>query len=141
MGIMDFVYEKEINPNDISYYFGTFSEEYGYSVMDELLKENDPPSAIIVGSAVLAAGVLLYCKEHNIAIPCQLSLISFGDFSTGKLIDPRLTYLEDMHERLGQLLVEAIQEAFDQTLEPHQITVPSKLIANASVSHPSTQFP
>lgn len=140
MGIMDFVYEKEISSNYISYYFGTFSEEYGYSVMDELLKEKDPPSAVIVGSAVLAAGVLLYCKEHDIDIPGQLSLISFGDFSTGKLIEPRLTYLEDMHERLGQLLVEAIQEAFDQVLEPRQITVSSELITNESVTRPFIQL-
>ena len=141
MGIMDFVYEKEINPNSISYYFGSFSEEYGYSVMDELLREKEPPSAVIVGSAVLAAGVLLYCKEHDIVIPGQLSLISFGDFSSGKLIEPRLTYLEDMHDLLGQLLVEAIQESFDQTLEPRQITIPSELINNASVSQPARQSP
>ena len=109
--------------------------------MDELLREKEPPSAVIVGSAVLAAGVLLYCKEHDIVIPGQLSLISFGDFSSGKLIEPRLTYLEDMHDLLGQLLVEAIQESFDQTLEPRQITIPSELINNASVSQPARQSP
>ena len=115
-------------------YFGTFSEEYGYSVTKELLTgEQARPTAVIVGSAVLASGVILCCKDLGIQIPQQLSLVSFGDFSSGKLIEPRLTHVYDGHEEIGQHLVTMIQEALDHTLQKEALVLQPEFIIHDSV--------
>ena len=97
---------------DIPFYYGSFSKQYGYEAAAQLMTDPTPPTAIIAGSAVITAGILRYCREHGIAVPRQLSLISFGDLGSGELIEPRLTYVTDEHERIGELLSERIAAHF-----------------------------
>ncbi len=132
-GASDFFYENSLDPNMVRYFFGSYSEEYGYSVMEELIQNEKLPSVIFVGSIVLAVGVILCCKEHHIRIPEELSLMSSGDFALGRLIEPRLTYVYDGAEEIGQYLVEMIQASFEKRLEKRSTVLRPQLILNQSV--------
>ncbi len=132
-GISDFCYDKSLSPDIISCYFGSYSEEYGYKVVENLIREEKTVTAVVVGSVAQAAGVVLYCKEKNIKIPEELSLVSFGEFSLSKLIEPRLTHISDEQEEIGQGLIEMIHAAFEKSLEKKSIVVQPKLIIHESV--------
>lgn len=132
-GASDFFYEKMLDPGKMRYFFGAFSEEYGYSVMEELIKKGNLPTAVLVGSAVLASGVILCCKDHGLQIPQDISLVSFGDLACGKLIEPRLTYVYDGYREIGKCLVDMIQTAFYQPLERQNIVLQPELVVQQSV--------
>jgi len=134
MGITDYLYDHELTwRGSISYYFGAFSEQYGYSMMKELVCNGNHPTAIVTGGSIIATGVFLYCRENNLRIPEDISLVSFGDFSSGKLIYPRLTYINDEHEKLSNHLIKLIQLAFNKELNDIEIIIPSQLCVYDSV--------
>lgn len=132
-GASDFFYEKLLDPGKMRYFFGEFSEEYGYSVMEELIKRENLPTAVLVGSAILASGVILCCKDRGIRIPEDISLVSFGDLACGKLIEPRLTYVYDGHKEIGKSLIDMIQTSFYQPLERKNIVLQPELVIQQSV--------
>lgn len=115
-GAMDYLYERDRDPSSIPFYYGSFSEEFGYEAAEMILSGDDAPTAMIAGSAVIAAGIMRRCREMKKRIPQDLSLISFGDFSIGQLIEPRLTYITDENESIGALLAGRIRDYFDGKL-------------------------
>lgn len=59
--------------------------------------------------------------------------MSSGDFALGRLIEPRLTYVYDGAEEIGQYLVEMIQASFEKRLEKRSTVLRPQLILNQSV--------
>ena len=132
-GAMDYLYLQGRSPADIPFYYGSFSEEFGYETAEKLLRNENAPTAILAGSAVIAAGIMRYCRENGIRVPEDVSLISFGDFSFGQLIEPRLTYITDENEAIGGLLAERIHHYFDGTLTNTVDLVQPRLVIHGSV--------
>ncbi|MFA6891406.1 MAG: LacI family DNA-binding transcriptional regulator [Sphaerochaetaceae bacterium] len=133
LGVEDFLENRDYYCDKIHCYFGTFSEEYGYQMAEKLLQKEESPTAILTGSSIIAAGILLFCKEHDIRVPNDLSLVSFGDIASGQLIDPRLSYIDDEHSVISRLLISLIQESFQKKLAPKEISISAHIIQNKSV--------
>ncbi|MBE5783996.1 MAG: LacI family transcriptional regulator [Clostridiales bacterium] len=133
VGAMDYLYEKARDPGAIPFYYGSFSEHYGYEIAGQILNEQNPPTAIVAGSAVIAAGIMGYCREKGVKIPQDLSLISFGDFSHGRLIEPRLTYITDENEQIGALLARRITDYFAGKLTNTVDMAQPRLVIHGSV--------
>ena len=132
-GASRFYYEHALNQNNMQYFFGSFSEQYGCTVMEQLLHSGNSPTAVVVGSAVIAAGVISCCRENKVCMPDDISLISFGDLASGKLIEPRLTYVDDGHKEIGQRLVGMVDAALNHRLPHEEIVLQPKLVINDSV--------
>ncbi len=132
MGITDYLYDHNISPRAISYFFGEFSEKYGYSTMKALMKSKSGPTAIVTGSSVIAIGVYVYCAENQLRIPEDVSVVSFGDFSCGQIIYPRLSYIDDEHNELSKHLIRMIQKAFNEELTEKEIIIHSQIQINHS---------
>jgi len=134
MGIKDYLYDHEQTWNGhILYYFGQFSEQYGYSTMKKILHNKNHSTAIITGGSMIAKGVFLYCRENNLRIPEDISLISFGDFSSGELICPRITYIGDEYKKIGSSLIKLIRLAFTRRLNNIEIVIQPQLYLHDSV--------
>ena len=116
-GIQDYFRDIGQDGSGTRCFFGKFSAEYGASVINDLFKEDAEwkPTAVIAGNAAIASGIFLYCKEHDIAIPDRLSLISFENFALSRLIEPRLSYVQGKYEEIGSELIEMIHAALDGT--------------------------
>lgn len=132
-GIAHFLYDTEKRADNIQYFFGSFTEQYGYETADMLLKSENRPTAIVVGSAVLATGVFDCCRSNGIRLPDDLSLISFGDFASGKLIEPRLTFVDDGDKEIAEKLLDMIAAALGSKLLCEEIILQPKLVINDSV--------
>lgn len=117
-GINSFIYEKNLPEDTVKCYFGSFSEEFGRNTIQQILAESNPSTAIITGSIAIATGVMMYCKENNINIPNDLSLVCFGDFPHGKLLSPLLTYIDDKKFEIGENVADMLEKIFSgQALE------------------------
>ncbi|PDT26373.1 LacI family transcriptional regulator [Rhizobium sp. L9] len=70
-----------------------WSRETGYFAGMELLDMNDPPTAIVCASYLSALGLLDLVQERGISVPRDLSIVSFGDCDTFRLIGPGIDSL------------------------------------------------
>ncbi|MBW8192121.1 LacI family transcriptional regulator [Neiella marina] len=71
---------------------GDFTETGGYEGMSELASAQ--LSAIFCGNDEMAFGALAYCREHNIAVPEQVSIMGFDDLHFARYTFPALTTMD-----------------------------------------------
>jgi DNA-binding LacI/PurR family transcriptional regulator len=71
--------------------FGEHSETHGEQAMLRLARKQALPTAIFAGSSPIAHGVVRACRELGLAIPGDVSLISFDGAGAPDLIGPTIT--------------------------------------------------
>ena len=80
----------------------------------DLLKLDEPPTALVASSVELALGGMLACRELGVRIPDDLALAAFDDAYFAELLDPPLTAVayqpREVGEAAASLLVEAMGE-------------------------------
>ena len=81
--------------------FCTFSRNYGMKAFEKLVARQDPPTAVISGSATLTEGILIQAKKMRVRIPEDISLISFGALALQDLIEPQITHSKEMQQEIG----------------------------------------
>jgi DNA-binding LacI/PurR family transcriptional regulator len=69
-----------------------FNFEDGERVVQRLTNMSNPPSALLVSSDQVAAGIVTCCKEENILIPNELALMGFDNQPIAKIMN--ITTLE-----------------------------------------------
>ncbi|MGO1074943.1 LacI family DNA-binding transcriptional regulator [Inquilinus sp. CA228] len=84
-------------PYDSDISGGTLS---GYQFAQQLLRERDCPTALVVGSDVLAAGILQAAHDFGISVPQDLSIIGYDD-SIAKLLSPPLTTIAHPYREIA----------------------------------------
>lgn len=70
-----------------------WSRKTGYFAGLELLDRDDPPTAIVCASYLSTLGLLDFVQERGLIVPRDLSIISFGDCDTFRLIGPGIDAL------------------------------------------------
>lgn len=81
--------------------FGSFSKEFGMQAIEQLMTRDNPPTAIVSGSATITLGILIKAHEMNISIPEDVSLVAFGTLEFQSLIEPAITHAKEMQEEVG----------------------------------------
>lgn len=101
-------------PENYPYYYGgNFTFQDGYDGADMLMRQNPPPTAILMMNSELALGALKYFVTHQIKIPEDVSIASFGDIQNRELlyVQPTIasTNLYGIGNKMGELIIERIQ--------------------------------
>ncbi len=73
---------------------GDFSFESGITAANSLLDRRDHPTAIIASNDQMALATLQVARERGLAVPEDLSLISFDNSPVVRFTDPPLTAIE-----------------------------------------------
>ena len=73
---------------------GEFTFEGGLNAAKILLASDNPPTAIIAGNDQMALAVLQVAKERGLAVPDDLSLISFDNSPVVRFTQPQLTAID-----------------------------------------------
>ena len=95
--------------------------------MNRMQKMSDPPSALLVTSDQVTAGIMMYCDKENISVPGELALIGFDNQPIAKIMG--ITTIEmNLVEAGNKLFKQAVSEqtVFNQEL-------PTKLIERNTV--------
>ncbi|GAB3063502.1 LacI family DNA-binding transcriptional regulator [Virgibacillus ainsalahensis] len=96
-------------------------------VMRQIQQMTDPPTALLVTSDQVAAGILTYCNSHGISVPDELAVIGFDNQPIAKIMD--ITTIEINLVGMGKRL-------FHQAVGAESVfkeEMPSELIERSTV--------
>lgn len=107
---------------------------------DNLLRQQEPPTALIAANDDTAVSILRLCKDRGIRVPEDMSLVGFDDMPFCEHLNPPLTTLRVEKEFMGRLAVRRLFARLADTEndlrdEPFvQHTVPVRLVKRGSCS-------
>lgn len=78
-----------------------FIEACGHEVVEGMLREPDPPTAVFCASDLSAIGAMKAVAEADLNVPRNVSVVGFGDFPLAKFLHPGLTTVRLPLEKLG----------------------------------------
>jgi DNA-binding LacI/PurR family transcriptional regulator len=111
----------------------------------EYLLRPDPPTAIITSIDLTAALALRACRELDIHVPNELSVVGFDDIDLSSQLWPPLTTVRVNKELMGRLGVSRLQarlqarDSSPETMPPVTIEVPVSLVVRQSCRKLSIQ--
>ena len=118
------------------YYIERADRQPGRSLAQELLCLPVAPTALIVGSDLLAAGALQAVHDMGLGVPKDMSIIGYDD-TMAEILTPPLTSIAQPIPELGRNAVTLALEAIsDPGAGPRKIVVPTKLVIRRSTAAP-----
>ncbi|MNP49762.1 HTH-type transcriptional repressor CytR [compost metagenome] len=103
-------------PFDANYtFFECYHFEDGEEIVNRLQNMSQPPSALLISSDQVAAGILTCCKKENISIPNELAIMGFDNQPIAKMMN--ITTLEIPLVEVGRKL---FLQAMDNTKISHE---------------------
>lgn len=113
---------------------GVPKEDVGYSLTQELLTLNEPPTALFTGSSLLTLGALRAIHEHRLSIPEQIALVAFDEMDWMFVMQPPLTVVAqpiyEMGEKAAQLILKRIADP--KMASEHIVLEPTLLFRGSS---------
>lgn len=100
-----------------------------------LLAQDDPPTAILTMSDVLAMGVLDHARQIGMSVPGDLSVIGYDDMPDAPLADPPLTTINQPSIQKGELAARAVLGGDGG---PASQELPVQLVVRNSTAAPRT---
>jgi DNA-binding LacI/PurR family transcriptional regulator len=110
-----------------------FLKEGGREAVAELLALDDPPTALVVADDLMAFGVLSMLDDLGIAVPEDISIISFNNLMLSEYSRPPLTSVDINIFQLGYEAVQCLIDSIDKpSQKPKRVTIPAKMIERQS---------
>jgi DNA-binding LacI/PurR family transcriptional regulator len=105
----------------------------------ELLREPDPPTAILAMSDTFALGALEGAAELGVPVPAALSVVGFDDSPLAAHATPPLTTVAQPQEEKGRLAAQWLNEAIEgSNADPRRRELlPTTLVVRDSTAPPS----
>ena len=130
-------YIKYLNHRKMNYkkYFkeGSFTFESGYKMMNELLEENDIPTAVFAANDVIALGAMKAIREKGYKIPDDISVVGFNDEEASAYITPPLTTIHAPAYDMGQHGANLVYVASNLSIKtPLKAKIPCELVVRES---------
>jgi DNA-binding LacI/PurR family transcriptional regulator len=116
---------------------GSFTEEYGATVMAQIMASERRPTAVFVASDIIAAGLVVAARSMRVRIPTDLSVVGYDDIPAARHLSPPLTTvrspLADMARAAVDLIIEVMK---DHDVRPRHVVVPAGMIIRESAESP-----
>ena len=114
-----------------------YTDESGYDAMVSLLNMPEPPTAVFVGSDVVALGALQAIHDRKLHIPGDISVVGFDDIPLTRYLDPGLTTIHlpafELGYHAGEMLLTLLR---GDELPQMRVTLETRLIIRASTGPP-----
>lgn len=104
----DFYRELKIPLNPEYAFYACVHFEDGEAIMERIQRMEDPPTALLVTSDQVAAGVLTFCRERGIRVPEQLAVIGFDNQPIAKMMN--ITTFHIPMEEIGKKAFRHVME-------------------------------
>src|SRR3954447_24455450 len=117
--------------------YGDFYVESGQRAMERLLDLDEPPTAAVCASALMALGAIRAVAERGLSVPRDVSIVGFDDIQLAGHVQPPLTTLRQDKARLGVEAGRALTRliAADPAV-PEAMTLPVELVVRGSTAPP-----
>ncbi len=114
---------------------GDYQVESGYRLLSELIKMEEPPTAILVTNYEMTLGALMAVNEGNIKIPDDISFIGFDNLQLSKVVKPPLSIVMQPVQQIGEVAANTILKRLkgDTSNFPSMLRLKTELIMKESV--------
>ncbi|ARI75851.1 LacI family DNA-binding transcriptional regulator [Halobacillus mangrovi] len=108
-------FEKALKEHGLTFenrygFFSAYSIEHGIEVFKQIHQMKDPPTAVFTGSDEVAAGIITGAKEYGVDVPGELSVIGFDNQVISKIMDPKISTVEQPIELMAQQSIQVLIE-------------------------------
>lgn len=114
---------------------GEFTAQSGRAPMQHLLDLAEPPTAVFIGSDVVALGAMEVIFERGLAIPEDISIVSFDDTFISRYLRPALTTVHlpaySLGRNAGEMLLNILNRVSLPTLH---VLLPTELVIRNSTA-------
>lgn len=100
--------EHNIPFNDALFYEGDFKETGGKKGLKTFLNKKIPFTALVCANDEMASGAMTYAREHDFALPKDLSIIGFDNIIFSRHIYPKLTTINNPVNEMGQMAAKLV---------------------------------
>jgi DNA-binding LacI/PurR family transcriptional regulator len=102
-----------------------------------LLAADDPPTAVLCFSDVLALGIVRVARERGLVVPADLSVVGFDDSPAARYAVPPLTTVRQDVAAKGRAAAAALTAGIDRrrsgtTARARHVLLPTELVVRAS---------
>ena len=112
-GYRQALHEAGLQPDDQLIFYGDFSLESGYQMTHSLLRLPSRPTALFAGNNFIAIGALKTLHDAGLAVPENMSVVSFDDLPAAILVDPFLTVAAQPAYEMGQRATRRLLECLN----------------------------
>ncbi len=132
-GYLQAMQSQGLAPVSVTENWQISNTDYGQLATAQLLRGDQPPTAILAGNDEIAAGAWKELIKRKINIPSEMSLIGMGDRAEFSILEPALTSISVFEDQLGERLTTMLLERIrNPKLAPLSEIYPCKLIERAS---------
>jgi len=78
-------------------------------------------TAVFCYNDLTAIGLLMACRQHNVAVPYELSIVGFDDIEPALYVTPPLTTIRQPRTKLGQLATKMVLDLLNEREVQDQI--------------------
>lgn len=128
--------EAGLQPDEQLIFYGDFSLESGYQMTHSLLALPSRPTALFAGNNFIAIGALKTLQEAGLAVPENMSVVSFDDLPVSILVDPFMTAAVQPAYEMGVRATKRLLECLDgqNTGGIKDIVLPVSIVERKSTS-------
>lgn len=127
--------EKNLFIEDLVFW-GSFSTESGYLMMNDALKRMGSLDAVFAGNDIVALGAMNAIKDKKLDIPGDISIIGYDDMFFSQYLNPSLSSVAAklfvQGKTAAELLLKRIKDPVD--FKPKRIVIECDLVLRDSVS-------
>lgn len=91
-----------------------FTVQLGKDIFKEWLNSENRPDAVISSSIHISMGILMEARKHNIKIPENLGLITFGTFMNAEALEPQISSIEQPENEIAELSFELLEKLMNR---------------------------
>ncbi|RBW58784.1 LacI family DNA-binding transcriptional regulator [Ruegeria sp. A3M17] len=135
-GIRDAVSGSGLEASNLTLVETSYEIENGAKAFRDLMNADPPPTAILCGNDVLAAGALRQAQEMGLDVPGDVSITGFDDIELARIVSPALTTVHVPHREMGRKAALQLVEMVE-----NQTTGTGEQLATRIVNRPSLGKP
>ena len=128
--------DSQIIPDSELMAAGDLSMEDGYSCTLGLLKNQNPPTAILAANNLMAIGALKAARDEGRDVPGDLSVIGFDDSLLSKVVNPSLTVIKQPLQQIGEAAVKLLMNQLEGNQKPETIQLHTRIVIRESYGNP-----
>ncbi|WP_371169613.1 LacI family DNA-binding transcriptional regulator [Aliiroseovarius sp. 2305UL8-7] len=112
-GAKDALREAGLNPDDLRIIETSYAIETGATAFADLMADATPPTAVMCGNDVMAAGAIRQARDMGLSVPGDISITGFDDIELARIVEPPLTTIHVPHRDMGsgaaEILVDMVE--------------------------------
>jgi LacI family transcriptional regulator len=119
----------------------TFTFGGGRAGLAELFAAAEPPTAVVGGNDLLAAGAVFEAQARGLAVPRDLSVVGIDNLEIALHVTPALTTVHLPTARLGEEAAQHLLARLQGREMPGRTTLPIELIVRGSTARLRVERP